>query len=626
MINNFGLLPDRKALNAIAPILTKRRKSLINILMEIGPMEYSATREIKTLQKFDRETERLYSDVKRWMRKYVTDSFTRARNIGVRVMENYGQTKAENFTEENTQAMLQERINKIDGYYRKSFQSMQQQARKYFYMLRKISERLARIEEIGGLSAEDEAVLLSQIEELSAEGASRGRIAKMTQDFLREKVGKGNLIEINGKFYDVKKHSMTIARSELRKTQSDGIRSACAEYDNDLVQISDHGTETEICMEYEGNIYSLSGTHPQYPMLDMEPPFHPNCLIPGNKVISPGGFIAGIRARYDGPAVELSFANTGDLSVTKNHLLLTPYGFTPAHLLRKGDYVIYSPSFERIVSSHPYNDGYPSIIEQVIETLLESQGMSSGSVPVSSEYLHNDGRFCNGDVDIIRPDGFLGNASKPFFFKKGKALFFNRSNTDSLSFPSEGDFLSMLQALSFTADGIMSGRRLPSALFSAQSRHGDTVNFAGRAGLDACFDDIFSNDIPVDSQFFGNVDKQISRFIQTNCFADIKSAFFSPSDASTVAMRPEFESTFKKLLSDRLGTHIKFLCDLISRHSGLIKFDKVLDVRKINFSGHIYDLHTLSSLYLANGVLSSNCQHSMLPTSEAALRAREAYG
>jgi len=87
------------------------------------------------------------------------------------------------------------------------------------------------------------------------------------------------------------------------------------------------------------------------------------------------------------------------------------------------------------------------------------------------------------------------------FLQEGQGTFFNRSNTDSLSFPSEGDFLSMLQALSFTADGIMSGRRLPSALFSAQSRHGDTVNFAGRAGLDACFDDIFSNDIPVDSQF-----------------------------------------------------------------------------------------------------------------------------
>lgn len=46
----------------------------------------------------------------------------------------------------------------------------------------------------------------------------------------------------------------------------------------DLVQVSSHNTDTPLCQEFEGKIYSISGKDPDFPALEEIPPFHPNCL------------------------------------------------------------------------------------------------------------------------------------------------------------------------------------------------------------------------------------------------------------------------------------------------------------------------------------------------------------
>ncbi len=281
---NFGLLPDRKALNELSPVLTKYRKSLIKILMDITPEDYSKAREIRAMKKFDKTLESFYSDAKRWMEKHIKDTFYRARNIGIRVMEQYGQKKDPTYSKTNTEAALQKRMNEMDGYFRKAIFSAQDMSRQYFHILRQATRKFIDIKEFGGLSDEDTAVLLSQVETMVEEEASRGRIAKRVQEFLKKRVGDGNFVEVNGRYYDIKKHSMTIARTELRRAQSDGIENVCDEYANDLVEISDHGTDTEVCLDYEGKVFSLSGQSYDMPELDYnieyldeEPPFHPNC-------------------------------------------------------------------------------------------------------------------------------------------------------------------------------------------------------------------------------------------------------------------------------------------------------------------------------------------------------------
>jgi hypothetical protein len=77
--------------------------------------------------------------------------------------------------------------------------------------------------------------------------------------------------------YNLGAYARMVARTTLREAQTQATLDLCATYENDLVEISDHNTDCELCEQYEGNIYSLSGNDSEYPKLEEETPFHPNC-------------------------------------------------------------------------------------------------------------------------------------------------------------------------------------------------------------------------------------------------------------------------------------------------------------------------------------------------------------
>ena len=106
---------------------------------------------------------------------------------------------------------------------------------------------------------------------------SRGWLAARIREHLETLIADASFIEINGRHYQMKKYAQLVARTSLRDAQTKATIELCSRYANDLVQISDHATDCEICQEYEGEIYSISGSHPKYPPLSESPPFHPNC-------------------------------------------------------------------------------------------------------------------------------------------------------------------------------------------------------------------------------------------------------------------------------------------------------------------------------------------------------------
>lgn len=110
------------------------------------------------------------------------------------------------------------------------------------------------------------------------EQKSRGWLAAQILDYLRTMVSDGELIDINGKMWRMNKYSKMVARTTLRTAQSKATGDLCQQYDNDLVEISDHGTDCEICLPYEGRVFSISGRTPGYDILDEWPPLHPNCM------------------------------------------------------------------------------------------------------------------------------------------------------------------------------------------------------------------------------------------------------------------------------------------------------------------------------------------------------------
>jgi hypothetical protein len=134
---------------------------------------------------------------------------------------------------------------------------------------------------IGAVQEFDYEDIEGEIATLSVEAVrlelSRGALKKAIMDRLRELVGDENFIQIGERMYNLKSYAEMVARTTLAEAQTQATLDQCALYENDLVKVSVHGTICDICKEYEGNIYSLSGNDPDYPMLDESCPFHPNC-------------------------------------------------------------------------------------------------------------------------------------------------------------------------------------------------------------------------------------------------------------------------------------------------------------------------------------------------------------
>jgi len=69
-----------------------------------------------------------------------------------------------------------------------------------------------------------------------------------------------------------------VARTKFHQAHSQATLIQSQNYGTDLVEVSSHNTTTRICIPFEGNIYSIRGSHPVFPPLPDSPPFHPNCL------------------------------------------------------------------------------------------------------------------------------------------------------------------------------------------------------------------------------------------------------------------------------------------------------------------------------------------------------------
>lgn len=85
-------------------------------------------------------------------------------------------------------------------------------------------------------------------------------------------------VQAGSRRYRPRDYAEIVARTKFHEAQAAASLSQAQNYGTDLVQVSSHNTTTEICIEYEGKVFSISGNDPRFPKLDNTPPYHPNCL------------------------------------------------------------------------------------------------------------------------------------------------------------------------------------------------------------------------------------------------------------------------------------------------------------------------------------------------------------
>jgi hypothetical protein len=137
------------------------------------------------------------------------------------------------------------------------------------------------------------------------------------------------------------------------------------------------------------------------------PVSHPHCVLPGT-IVEPLGYVtAAFKAAWSGPIVEVRTAAGARLSVGPNHPVLTGRGWIPAELLCVGDDVIRRASqgaTASLANGRDPDDG-PARVEEVFDAL--GQVARDPSVVAAAANFHGDGRFVEGEVDVVRADRLL---------------------------------------------------------------------------------------------------------------------------------------------------------------------------------------------------------------------------
>lgn len=123
----------------------------------------------------------------------------------------------------------------------------------------------------------EDSQISKRIAEGMIEGETRKQISdKILSDFTKQ-LDEGKFITVNGRNYDPEAYSRLVARSRFTEASNNANVNAALQYGVDLVQVSVNSGSCDICDEFQGKIFSISGNDPDFPALEDRPPYHPNC-------------------------------------------------------------------------------------------------------------------------------------------------------------------------------------------------------------------------------------------------------------------------------------------------------------------------------------------------------------
>lgn len=271
-----------------------------------------------------------------------------------------------------------------------------------------------------------------------------------------------------------------------------------------------------------------------------------NCFLPDTRVS--GRFVAGIKSRYQGPAVRLVTAAGRELSVTANHPVLTARGMLPAAEIREGDQLIAHGT--EVKGALRIGDLDGGLIGTRAEDAFGAlvQAGHQRSARVSAVDLHGDARFCEPDVEVVGLEGelvFAVDAAKAQLLDDLALVLADTTASGRSAF----DVLSVRDRA--TARGGMGGSSVPPALVLGELRH------AGE---------------------------------------------------HRVAATPDSGASGQELALQSAAVDADGLADRLQRLAPRVALDEVRQVAHFDFSGHVFDFQERSGLMLGSNIVVSNCR------------------
>ena len=429
-----------------------------------------------------------------------------------------------------------------------------------------IDKRVLLSPRIGSMAKGDidavRAVVTETMRKGAIEGLTTPEMATMMKQGI-EKIKPGlAIVDKRGRRMNADSYFAMLNRTVTAQVARETYTDMSVEAGYDLQQVEGGITEGSLqpgdpCSRWAGKILSMTGKtkgYPTYADALADGMFHPNCCVPETEVLSPDLKMVS-RFDYSGEMVKIKYASGNTLTVTPNHMLLTDQGFARAHTLAKGDNVIRYSEGQRLGTCSPDIDRRPSMIKDIFMSCRKSLGMLSVQMPMTTKDFHGDGKFGNGDVDVIFSHSLLCDDF-------GTQTAFEPILENDLVFTDSEPQL-------FLGDGT-----LQKLLLCAGHATNRIMGFSGIVGSPLCASSLLG-------------------------------------EFELLGLASDIYSVGNKDSSDDGRATAKRLADFIVSNPGLIELDSVVSVDVFSYTGHVYDLQSLSTLYTSNGYLSSNCVHTL---------------
>lgn len=326
---------------------------------------------------------------------------------------------------------------------------------------------------------------------------------------------------------------------------------------------------------------------------------HPRCF-PAGVVVSGPAAEAASRRWYEGELVVLTTASGVNLPITGNHPVLTGRGWVPAHLIEEGDDVVRSTSSK---GSDPLvvqdQHQVPALIEDVWRA-LGVDGLSTRVVG-SPDDFHGDGN--EGEVDVVYADGALCDRRDPAFAEQP------RDERLPLRFVEPSGFLleRLAGLLSLpdraTTSSSVGREHLELPLLGTHAPIPDLARFAHAASLDPCVREDAGDRAPGDAVLLGEAELAGTREVLADDLLFRENAelprWDAPGDPFSMETRDGYTSRGR---------------DLLQRLARQVELDRVVEVRRVQWSGHVYSLTSSEGWHDANSLIVSNCDCIHVPS------------
>lgn len=257
---------------------------IIKVLSSLEPDTYTATKSGTVLSQINDIIGELDTAVQMWAPGAIRAAYQESAGIARTRLELIGAKQNKGYNPARHDKKIAALTKTIMTDYWKANRTIEKTARKYLVVVSQAAAGVGKLAQVQMFDIEDALPWIERLlkkarpADVAQATLSSGTVSRQIRDYLLKKLSGEDFIVINGRHYNVKDYAELVARTRMREAQTEATMELCKEFENDLVEVPRHDNPCDVCAEYQGQVYSISGNHPDYPALpDGGPPWHPHC-------------------------------------------------------------------------------------------------------------------------------------------------------------------------------------------------------------------------------------------------------------------------------------------------------------------------------------------------------------